>query len=103
MQIIPIQDVPNQIFNVLLANQSVKIALNTRSTGLYCDVYIDDVLIIAGVICLNLVKIVRSTYLGLIGDLGFLDTEGLNDPSYPGLGNRYVLFYLEASDIRAAS
>jgi hypothetical protein len=42
---------------------------------------------------------VRETYLGFIGDLSFTDTQGTSDPVYTGLGSRFVLLYLEASDL----
>jgi hypothetical protein len=51
------------------------------------------------VICLNLVRIVRSLYLGFSGDLCFLDTQGSTDPVYTGLGTRYQFLYLEKQDL----
>ena len=40
-----------------------------------------------------------SSYLGFVGDLMFSDTQGTSDPSSPGLGTRYLLMYIEASDL----
>ena len=59
----------------------------------------DHVLIIGGVICENLNRIVRSLYLGFAGDLAFIDNQGSTDPVYTGLGTRYSLAYIEADEL----
>jgi hypothetical protein len=102
MQIIPINDVASQTLTVQLGAQNCKINLYQRSTGLYCDVYVSDVLVIGGVICQNLNRIVRDLYLGFAGDIGFLDMQGADDPTSPGLGTRYVFCYLETTDLNGA-
>ena len=99
MQIVPIIDAAAQTLTITLGGQSCRIDLKTRSTGLYCDLYVNDTLIIGGVICRNLARIVISSYLGFVGDLMFSDTQGTSDPSSPGLGTRYLLMYIEASDL----
>jgi hypothetical protein len=99
MQIIPITDVYSQTVNVTLANQPCTINLYQKSTGFYCDLYINNALVIGGVVCRNLTKIVRDAYLGFTGDLMFYDTQGAADPSSPGIGTRFVLCYLELADI----
>ena len=100
MQNIPINDVTSQTVQVILANQSCLINLYQNSTGLYCDLTVNGVLIIGGVACLNLIRIVRDSYLGFIGDLTFQDIQGTNEPSSPGLGTRYLFQYLEAKDLQ---
>ena len=103
MQIIPIADIYSQTLNVTLANQSCTINLyQTTNCGLFCDLYVNNALVIGGVICQNLNRIVRDTYLGFVGDLTFLDNQGQNDPSSPGLGTRFSLCYLSASDLNGA-
>lgn len=102
MQIIPTQAVPSQTLTATLAGQSCKINVYAKSTGLFLDIYVNDALIIGGVICLNGVKIVRDTYLGFIGDLAFFDTQGTDDPVSTGLGSRYELIYLEVADLAGA-
>lgn len=99
MQIIPVQAVPNQTFSILLANQSCQITLTTRFFGLYFDLAVSNVLVRAGVVCQNLNPIIRYPYLGFIGDFWFMDTQGEEDPTYVGLGNRFLLQYLEQSDL----
>ena len=99
MKLIPINDTYSQSLSVVLSGQNCQINLYQKSTGFYCDVYVNNVLIIGGVICENLNKIVRDVYLGFIGDLMFYDTQGTSDPSSPGLGTRYLFYYLELADL----
>lgn len=99
MQIIPLQALPNQTVTVNLADQVCQIDVYTTFYGIFVDLYVNGALLIGGVIGLNLNKIVRSAYLGFIGDLTFIDQQGTSDPVYTGLGARYVLAYLEASEI----
>ena len=63
------------------------------------DVYIGNTLIIAGVICQNENRIVRSLYLGFSGDFAWYDTQGSTDPIYTGLGSRYLLLYLYPNEL----
>jgi hypothetical protein len=108
MQIIPIQDVFSQeIPAVQLDGQNTQINLYQKNNNhLYCDVYVNNAPIVTGVICRNMTRIVRSSYLGFSGDLMFLDQQGTFaqpstglDPSSPGLGARYLLCYLTPTDI----
>lgn len=99
MRIIPTQAVPSQKITVQLSNQSCTILLNQKTDGMFMDLSVNDVLIIGGVICQNLNRIVRDAYLGFIGDLIFIDTQGRADPYYSGLGSRYSLAYLEVTDL----
>ena len=98
-QVIPLLPVPSQVLNVQLGEQLCRIRIYARRYGLFCDLYVNDTLIIGGVLCLNLVKIVRSAYLGFEGDLAFNDTQGNSDPIYTGLGDRFVLLWLESDDV----
>lgn len=95
---IPTQPVPNQTLQVQLAGQNCRINIAQKRTGMFLDLYVDEGLIIGGVICENKNRIVRSAYLGFIGDLGFVDTRGSDDPYFTGLGSRFVLVYLETTD-----
>lgn len=98
MQVIPLQATPAQTLNVTLNNQACTLNIYAKSTGLYIDVYVSNALIIGGVICQNLNRIVRDAYLGFVGDLIFNDTQGTSDPTYDGLGARYVLLYLTPAE-----
>jgi hypothetical protein len=99
MQVVPIIDAYGQELTITLGGQSCRIVLKTRTTGLYCDLYVNDVLKVGGVVCRNLTRIVIDSYLGFVGDLMFSDTQGEADPSSPGLGSRFILMYLEAADL----
>lgn len=99
MLIIPTRAVPSQIVNVTLGGQSCRLDIRQRATGLFIDVYVNDAVIVAGVLCLNLNRIVRSVYLGFIGDLAFVDAAGNADPDYALLGSRYFLAYLAPNEI----
>ena len=99
MKIIPISDSYAQYFNVTLNGQSCKINIYQKSTGLFLDLLVNGVLIIGGVICQNMNRIVRDAYLGFVGDLVFYDTQGKEDPISPGLGSRYQLYYIELTDL----
>lgn len=101
---IPINPTPSQVLNVNLASQNCTIKVYQKSTGLFIDLYVNNALIIGGVICQNANRIVRSAYLGFVGDLAFFDTAGdvygnPEDPYYTGLGSRWVLNYLEVQDL----
>jgi hypothetical protein len=99
MLIVPLQAVPNQTVTVSLSNQNCQINVYTRVGTLYVDLYVNNVLIVAGVVCENLNRIVRSLYLGFAGDLAFIDNQGNADPVYSGLGSRYSLAYLLPSEL----
>ncbi len=99
MQFIPLQSVPAQTITVTLANQACKIDIAQKSTGLFVNLYVNDTLIIGGVIALNANLIVRDSYLGFSGDLVFYDTQGASDPTYAGLGARFELVYYAASEL----
>lgn len=99
MLIVPTLAIPSQSLQTQLGGQAVSLNVYQQAYGLYIDVYANGALVIAGVICENLNPIIRSTYFGFIGDFIFGDTQGLTDPVYTGLGSRYQLAYLEASDI----
>jgi hypothetical protein len=91
---IPLQPVPWQTVNVTLNNQAVSLNIYSRGAALYIDVGVGSQWILYGVLCLNNNAIVRSGYFGLIGDLAFQDQQGSSDPTYDGLGTRYLLIYM---------
>ena len=102
MQIIPVQDVPSQTLTVNLAGQQTQLNIYTRTTGLYCDILVNNKLILGGVACVNLARMVQNTYLGFIGDLAWNDSQGDTEPSTPGLGTRYILYYITAEELNGA-
>lgn len=102
MQIIPLVATPSQTVAVNLAGQNCQINVYQKAFGLFLDLYVNDGLIIGGVICQNRNRIVRSLYLGFQGDLIFLDNQGSADPVYTGLGAQFSLAYLTVADLNGA-
>jgi hypothetical protein len=115
MQIVPLQAVPSQAVSITLGGQYCQLNVYQTAFGLFMDVYSSNTLVIGGVLCENLNLIVRSEYLGFIGDFGFIDTQSSlgtdpvdsktyvigTNPVYTGLGAQYQLAYLSASDVTA--
>jgi len=91
--IIPVDPVASQTFQVQLGNQSCSINIYQKSTGLYFDMTVNNNPCVQTMICLNLIGLVREAYQGFTGQLFFFDTQGTNDPTYDGLGSRYLLIY----------
>ena len=101
MLVVPLQPVPSQTVSVNLNNQACTINVYQKAFGMFCDLLVNDTLIIGGVICENANVIVRDAYLGFVGDIAFFDTQGTSDPSYTGLGSRWILVYLAPADLPA--
>lgn len=103
MQIVPLQAIPNQAVTANLNNQVCQINVYQKIQGLFVDLYVNNALIIGGVIAENLNRIVRSLYLGFSGDLAFIDNQGTDDPNYLGLGpttsSRFSLAYLSPDEL----
>lgn len=99
MQIIPMSATANQQFNVVLATQNCTITVAQKSTGMFLSLAVNQVSVLTGVLCTDRTRLVRQEYLGFIGDLAFMDLQGVDDPQYEGLGTRWVLMYLESSDL----
>lgn len=92
---VPLFAKPSQVSSVQLGGQSCTVRAYQKSTGLYLDLLVNDAPVILGRLCLDRVLLVRSQYLGFAGDLVFNDTAGTSDPDYTGLGDRFVLYWLE--------
>lgn len=99
VKIVPLQPVPSQTLQANLSAQSVRLNVYQKDPGLFCDVYSNGALVIGGVVCRNINRIVRDLYLGFVGDFIFVDTQGVGDPEYAGLGSRYLLAYLDETDL----
>lgn len=103
MKIVPLNDIPAQTFVVTLNNQYCRINLYQKSTGLFIDLYVQDAPIITGRICRDRDRIVRELYLGFDGDLSFVDQQAAEDPSTPGLGSRFLLYYFTPDELAVAA
>ena len=101
--IVPLNVNPNQTLTTGLNNQACQIDVYQTNNGLFMDLSVNNGLIIAGVLCQNLNRIVRNAYLGFIGDFVFYDTQGDADPDYTGLGTRFLLVYLSPAELAETS
>ncbi len=101
-QIIPLTTAPSQTVFVTLSGQDCRINVYTKSLNVpiappgmtlsdpfpvyenanpvFLDLYVNDNLIIGGVILLNECLVVINEYLGFVGDLAIVDTQGNEDP-----------------------
>lgn len=95
---IPLQSVPSQTLKVVLDDQNFQILIYTKNEGIFVDINVDDTEIVSGIIALNLVPVICRTYMGVRGNLYFVDTQGLSDPVYTGLGTQYQLIYLDEAE-----
>jgi|1185.fasta_scaffold856854_2 hypothetical protein len=102
MIVVPLQDVPSQTVGVTLGNQACEIHVYQRSTGLFFDLTVANQLVVGGVIAHDRNRLVRSAYLGFVGDLAFVDTLGSRDPVYTGLVERYLLIYFAPEELIAS-
>lgn len=94
---LPLAAEPSQAITVTIGDQRMTLEVYQKRFGLFVDVYVNDTLVIGGVLARNLVKIVRSAYLGFVGDLCFYDTQGTSDPDYTGLVDRFVFLYTDGA------
>lgn len=99
MRTIPLESLKSQSVSVELAGQLCVIKLIQRASFIYMDLTVNGNPIMQGVPCLYGNKMVRYSYLGFIGDLVFLDNVGAHDPSYEGLGGRFVLYYIGGNEL----
>ena len=99
MQEIPLNPVAFQSIKVPLSGKSVQLDIQQRTNGLYINIWLSGKMIMAGIICQNKTWIVRAAYLGMPGDLTFVDTVGKSNPEYSGLGSRYRLYYQEGQNV----
>jgi hypothetical protein len=97
--IIPLQAVPNQTINIQLGGQYVVLNIYQKFFGVFMDVFSNGSVVVQGVICQNLNRIVRDLYFGFVGDFVWIDSFASDDPTYTGVGSRFNLAYLEASDL----
>ena len=101
MLLIPLAATPSQTELVTLNGQNCQVNVYQKWTGLFLDLYVSNVLIIAGVLGRDRRLLIMNTYLGFLGDLMWLDNHGTTDPQYTGLapGGRYSLIYLAPTDV----
>jgi hypothetical protein len=98
METITIQPVPSQLIKVVLGGQNCQIAIYSKPQGLFFDLNSNGSNVVLGVIAHDANPLISARYLGFIGNLIFVDTQGSSNPTYDGLGTRYTLTYLNAAE-----
>jgi hypothetical protein len=113
MMVVPISDVPSQTLQTVLGGQNCNISvyiktgadltdqtLQTPKQQTYMDLSYDSITVTTTALCLDQERILLDRqYLGFVGDFMFVDTQGSDDPVYTGFGTRWVLLYLESTDL----
>ncbi len=95
MLLVPLEAVPSQTLAIKLGGQSCSIAIRENGGNLYFNLLVSNSPIIVGSICRNRQRLlVGLEYRGFIGDFVFVDSQGDEQPSYTGLGDRWQLYYL---------
>jgi hypothetical protein len=124
MLTVPLQSTPSQSLNINLDGQNAQINVYqlgvSPETSLYFDLLLNGAPIVNTRICRGYggfpeetaggvevtqppYMLTEQQYLGFSGDFLFIDTQAsptqnAQDPVYTGLGTRWQLLYLEASD-----
>ena len=118
--IVPLTAVPAQILSITLSDQTCVIKVYFKElyvpqntgiateppvyipqTSCFLDFYINNQLVVGGVLCVDRNLIIRDQYLVQnvigagqpFGDLAVVDTQGTSDPEITSLGSRYLLTY----------
>lgn len=99
MNLIPLQAIPAQSFQIAIYGQQVQMSIYQKGSDLYADITSNDVPVRQCRKVLNGVRLVRYAYLGFVGDLAVYDTRGNDDPAWGELGSRYQLVYLSPADL----
>ena len=101
MEQIPLDQIPNQEFNVTLNDQDCTLHLYQSGRRMYLDLSADGETIRQGCICTCRAPIL-GTSTTFEGNLYFVDTLSTSDtqepPQYSGLNDRWILIYLDADE-----
>lgn len=93
---IPVRNIPNQRFRVVLNDQNCIIHLYQKGDYLFLDLTCNGVEIRRGAICLTDINIPLYKSPDFTGILFIVDLTGNGGtPVYSELGTRYALFYDE--------
>jgi len=97
---VPLAPVPSQTLAIILAGQNCNLAVYTETTGIYMDVKVNGATIATTRILRDGARVLQDEqYQAFVGDFVMVDTQGELDPVYTGLGGRWQLVYLEATDL----
>lgn len=98
MLTVPLQPVPAQVCKVILGGQNCQINLYQKPQGLFVDIAADGVDIEIATIARDIDPLISRDYLGFVGNLLFIDTQGNSEPNYAEIGTRFFLLYLTAEE-----
>lgn len=101
MIVVPLIATPSQDVKIVLNSQSCDIGVAQKGAHVYLTLSLPSGSVLNSAIARDRVRLVREAYLGFIGDLAFVDLQGLDDPAWAGLGTRYILVYLDPSEVTA--
>lgn len=106
MQEIPLRATGNQTLQVVLEGQNCSLRLYTRNLSdgvetLFCDLSIDQEPVFYGCPCLDGLPMPLYAWLGMTGQLVFIDMEGDEAPRWSGLGSRWKLLYMSPAEADA--
>lgn len=96
---VTLQPVASQQVQTVLGGQQCQIAVYVKNQCMFLDMMVNGKQVIYAVQCKNLVSLIPTAYLGFVGWLMFIDTQGREDPKYTGLGSRWQLLYLTEGDL----
>lgn len=98
MILIPLEQIPNQEFEIILNNQDCTIHLFLRGDYLYLDLMLDNESVFYGAICYDRTKILPVNSI-FKGNFIFIDNLGRHKPEYEKLNERYKLYYLTSDEV----
>ena len=98
MLVIPIQPVPSQQLQCVLAGQNCQIAIYEKKQGVFVDLNSNGFDISIARLAINGIKLTQN-YSGFSGNLLFIDTQGTDDPTASGMGSRFQLVYVTAAEV----
>ncbi len=91
---IPLSNLPNQSFSVVLDGQNCTITLKQNGAALYLSLAVDQVDVVTNHICNHDSPIPIFKTTAFSGRLVFHDVLGDSHPKANGLADRYYLIYL---------
>lgn len=102
MEAINISKIPNQSFFVIVGDHQVDFRLHVFKDLLYCDLYVDGVLVSASTRCNPNQPLMPRYYNDRIGNFMFITTEG-NYPNADYFGDSCNLVHVTADEIKELS
>ena len=90
---IPLKQAPSQSVSILLDNQPCLIELRQLNGRQYLSLSLNGEVVCNSVLLVNRSRIIRAEYMGFIGELAVIDTQGDEPPQYTGWNERWLLAF----------